>query len=145
MKRVVRTFLQNEEWKYILVKHHKKWNWVLPWWHIENWETLYKALKREIREELDVEIKIVWAKIWLKELDYIKEKPLPICIYKLKYTNRQWNETEKMEYVFLSKIKSWKVKKQEDEVYDLKEFTKKELLNEESVYEQTKEILKLIL
>lgn len=145
MKRVVRTFLRNEEWKYILVKHHKKWNWVLPWWHIKNWETIFKTLKREIKEELWLEIKILWNKIWLTENDDLKEKPLPLCIYKLDYKNRMWNTTEKMEYIFLSEIKSWIIKVQEEEIFEFNSFTKEEILSNASVYEQTKEILKLLL
>lgn len=145
MKRVVRAFIQNDEWKYVLVKHHKKWNWVLPGGHIENWESLYKALKREIKEELWLDIRILWNKLGLEKIESLEEKPLPLCIYKLKYINRSWNETKKIEYVFLAKIKSGKIKIQEEEVWDYKEFTKEELMIEINVYPQIKEILKLML
>jgi len=37
MKQVSRTFLKNDEWKYILVKHNGKDYWTLPWWHVEEW------------------------------------------------------------------------------------------------------------
>lgn len=145
MKRVVRTFLKNDDWKYLLVKHHKKWNWVLPWWHIEKWETIYQTLKREIKEELWLDIKIIWDKVWLTKLDYLEEKPLPICVYTLKYTNRDWKDIKKLEYIFLSEIKSWELKKQNCEIYDYKLFTKEELLEDKTVYVQTKEIIEKIL
>ena len=142
MKRVVRTFLKNNEGKYLFVKHHKKGNWVLPGWHIEKWETIYKAIKREIKEELNLEIKILWDKIWLENTENLKEKPLPISIYKLNYENRDGKKIEKMEYIFLSEIKNWEIKTQDSEIYEYIFLSKEEVLENSNIYEQTKEILK---
>jgi ADP-ribose pyrophosphatase YjhB (NUDIX family) len=142
MKKVVRTFLKNDEWKYLLVKHHKNWHWVLPWWHLENWENIYKALKREIKEELNLKIKILWNKVWF-ELEFIKEKPLPLCIYKIEYIDRKEEERKKLEYIFLSEIDSWNLEIQKNEIFQCKFFTKEEILKEDKIYPQMKEIAKL--
>ena len=141
MRRVVRTFLTNNEWKYLFVKHHKDGTWVLPWGHIENDESIYKALKREIKEELNLEIEVLWKTIWL-DVEYIKEKPLPICVYKIEYSDRREEKRKKLEYIFLSKIVDWELKYKEDEICAIKYFTKEEILKEENMYPQIKQIMK---
>ncbi len=143
MKQVSRTFLKNDEWKYILVKHNGKDYWTLPWWHVEEWENIYKAIKREIKEELNLEIKILWNKLGLK-IENIKEKPSPICTYKIEFINCEWKKISKLEYIFLSTIKSGKIKIQDEEIEEYKFFTKDEILNLENTFLQIKEILKKI-
>lgn len=143
MKQIVRTFLKNSEWKFLLVQHKWKDDWVLPWWHIDEWEDIYKAIKREIKEELNLEIKIIWNKIWL-DIDNIKEKALPICIYKINFLLWNGKRVKKTEYIFLSKIKSWEIKIQEKEIDKYNFFTKDEILNLDNTFLQIKEILKKI-
>lgn len=143
MRRVVRTFLQDNEWKYLFVKHHKNGSWVLPGGHIEDGESIYKALEREIQEELNLEIEILGTTIWL-DIEYIIEKPLPVCIYKIEYSDRKQKERKKLEYIFLSKVKSGNLKCEKDEICDFKLFTKEEILAEENMYPQIKQILKSI-
>ena len=36
MKKIVRTFLQNDEWKFLLVRHKWKDYWSLPGWHLKS-------------------------------------------------------------------------------------------------------------
>lgn len=141
MRRIVRTFLQNEEWKYLLVKHVWKDYWSLPWGWIEEGENLYKALKRECLEELNLEIKILWPKIWI-DIEHIKELPQPICTYKIKYNEFNWREVKRIEYIFLSKIKSGKIKVQKSEIEEYKFFSVDEILLLETTHIQVKEILK---
>lgn len=143
MRRIVRTFLRNKDWNYLLVKHKWKNYWSLPGWWIEEKESIYKAIKRECLEELNLKIKILWEKIWLK-IDYIEEKPKPICIYKIKYNEFNWKEVKRIEYIFLSEIKSWDLKIQEDEIEEIRFFSKKEILKLENTHIQVKEILKKI-
>lgn len=140
MRRVVRTFLVNDEWKYLFVKHHKSGTWVLAWGHIENNESIYKALKRELKEELNLDIEILWKTIWL-DVEHIKEKPLPICIYKIEYSDRKEEERKKLEYIFLSKITWGELKCQKEEIREWKYFTKEEILKEENVYPQIKQMI----
>ena len=93
MKKIVRTFLQNDEWKFLLVRHKWKDYWSLPGWHLKSKESIYKGLKREIKEELNLEIEFLWEKLWL-ELEHITEFPQPICTYKIIYNKnsrrRNW-------------------------------------------------------
>lgn len=143
MKQVTRAFLRNDEWKYILVRHTGKDHWTLPGWHIDEWENIYKAIKREIKEELNLEVSILWNKIGL-EIENIKEKPAPICTYKIEFTNGNWKKINKLEYIFLCVIKSWEIKLQDKEIAEYKFFSKDEILNLESIFLQIKEILKKI-
>ena len=143
MKQVTRTFLKNEDWKYILVRHNKKDYWTLPGGHIEEWEDIYTAIKREIKEELNLEIKILLTKIWFS-IDTIKEKPAPISTYKIDFLNEKWKRIKKLEYIFLSTIKSGEIKIQDEEIEEYKFFTKEEILNLDNTFAQFKEILRKI-
>jgi hypothetical protein len=69
---------------------------------------------------------------------------LPICIYKIEYSDRKQEERQKIEYIFLSKIKSGALKCRVKEICDFKLFTKKEILAEEHMYPQIKQIIKEI-
>ncbi len=143
MKQIVRTFLKNDEWKFILVRHNKRDYWTLPGGHVEDWENIYTAIKREIKEELNLEIKILWKKIGLN-LESITEKPSPICIYKLDFENEKWKKIKKLEYIFLSEIKDWIIKMQDTEIEEYKFFTKEEILKLDNTFAQFKEIIQKI-
>jgi len=138
MRQIVRTFLRNTTWDFLLVKHTWKDYWVLPGWHIEKDEDIYKAIKREIKEELNLSIKILWNKDYLNN-ENIKEKALPICTYKITI-----NWEKRLEYIFLSEIKSGEIKKQDKEISDYKFFSKNEIITMENTYSHYKEILKHI-
>lgn len=143
MRQVVRAFLQNKEWKFLLVKHPMANNWTLPWGHIEKNETIYEALHREIKEEFNLNIEILWNKVWFERID-LKEFTSPLSIYEIKYvSNKHW-AVEKLEYIFLAKIISWEIKIQEDEIADYNFFTKEEILWLDNTFVQIKEILKKI-
>lgn len=137
MELVVRTFLRNNEWKYLMVKHNGKKHWSLPGWHMKKWETIYKTIKREIREELNLEINILWNKIWI-ELEWIIEKPQPLAIYKVKYCTLREKEVRNTEYIFLSEIKDGEIKKQKSEIKKYDFFTKDEIINIINTFEQVK-------
>ena len=143
MRNVVRCFLRNSEWKYLLVKHQWKDNWSLPGWHIEGGESIYKTLKREIKEELNLKINFLWDTLWL-DIENIKEEPRPICTYKINFVSEKWKKIKKVEYIFLVEIKSWEIEIQEKEIFEYALFTKEEILNLENIYLQIKEIVKKI-
>ncbi|MDD2907233.1 MAG: NUDIX hydrolase [Candidatus Gracilibacteria bacterium] len=143
MRQVTRTFLRNNEGKYLMVRHNKKDYWTLPGGHIEEGEDIYKAIKREIKEELNLEIKILGNKIGF-EIENIKEKPAPICIYKIDFLNGNGKNIKKIEYIFLSEIKSGEIKIQDEEIAEYRFFSKDEVLNLDSTFLQIKEILKRI-
>ena len=143
MKKIVRTFLQNDEWKFLLVRHKWKDYWSLPGWHLKSKESIYKGLKREIKEELNLEIEFLWEKLWL-ELEHITEFPQPNCTYKIIYNEFNWKEVKKLEYIFLTKIKSGKIKIQEEEIDEYDFFSKEEILAIEANHLLVKELLKRI-
>lgn len=141
-KPVVRVVLRNEKNDILLVKHQSSENWSLPWWHIEAWEDLYQALNREIKEEFDLEIKILWT-INNFLVDKIEEFPLPISIYKINYESKIHWKVSKIEYIFNAKIISWKIKVQVEEIKEYRFFSSEEVGNLEDVFEQVKTLIKL--
>lgn len=143
MKRIARCILKNKEWKILLVRHKWKNIWVMPWGHIENKENIYDTVKREIKEELGVNIKILWKKIWI-EVDNVKEMPLPISIYKIDYVNKKWKKEKRLEYIFLAKIKDEIITTQIDEIEEYKWFEACEIENLVNTFEQIKNLVKLI-
>lgn len=144
MKQVVRTLLKNAENKILLVQHHKSDTWTLPGGHIEKWESLYQALKREIREEFGIKIKILWVRDDFG-MEHIKNLPLPLAIYRINYESRKWGPQKKMEYIFLSELKD-----DSEFTVDVKEikeyswFTAEEIGKLENVFEQIPILLKKI-
>nr|MDD3720471.1 NUDIX hydrolase [Candidatus Gracilibacteria bacterium] len=143
MKRIARCILQNKEGKIILVRHKGKNIWVMPGGHIENKENIYDAIKREIKEELGISIKIMGKKLGL-ELKNVKEMPLPITIYKIDYINKKGKKEKRLEYIFLAKIKSDIIKTQIEEIEEYKWFEKCEIEELKNTYEQIKDLVKLI-
>ncbi len=143
MERVTRCIIKNKNGEIILIKHKWKNSWVLPGWHIEKKENLYSAIKREIKEELGINIKILWKKLWL-EVEWLKEKPLPISIYKLEYKNKKWKKENRLEYIFYAKIKDEIIKTQIEEVDEYKWFTKEQIENLENTYDSIKALVKII-
>lgn len=101
---VVRAFIFNPEWKLLLTQHKKDSPWVLPGWHVEPGEDIHDAMIREIREEFGI-----WANFF--EIDdgeilYHKGKKLthkvaPLSIYELHYSDKEWKDKSRTEYIFL--------------------------------------------
>jgi ADP-ribose pyrophosphatase YjhB (NUDIX family) len=147
MKQVVRVFLSNENWKILLTKHKWKDIWVLPWWHIENNESIFKCAKRELKEEFNLDIKIIWNKIWLQSEKILKEYPSPICSYKIEYeTKKRWLQ-KRLEYIFLAEITNnlQEIKIQESEIWEYKFFSLDEIIELKDTFQQIKEIAKYLL
>lgn len=144
MRQVVRAFVKDKDWNFLLVRHTWKNMWVLPWWWIEWEETLYQAIKRELKEELNIKIKIIWNKMWLTTKSILREYPSYICSYKIFYENRKYWLKKRVEYIFLTKIKSNKseIKPQINEIEEYKFFTKDEILALDNTFEQIKEIVR---
>jgi 8-oxo-dGTP pyrophosphatase MutT (NUDIX family) len=143
MDRVTRCIIRNKEWEILLIKHKWKYSWVLPGWHIEKKENLYSAIKREIKEELGVNIKIIWSKLWL-QVSWLKEKPLPISIYKIDYVNKKWKKESRLEYIFQAKIKDDIIKTKIDEVDEYKWFQPDEIEKLENTFSSVKALVKII-
>lgn len=140
MKQVVRCLLKNNENKFLLVKHNKATNWTLPGGHIEEWKSLYEALEREIKEEFNLNIKILGKKTGFN-VKNLNELPLPISCYQIKYISNKWGEVKKIEYIFLAKIIWGKLKIQIEEIDDYRYFSKKEILELDNTFWQIKEMI----
>lgn len=141
VRKIVRTFLKNKEWKFLMVKHKWKNYWSLPGGGLEGGESLQQAIKRECMEELNLKIKIIWNKIWL-DIEHVKELPSPICSYKIEYNEFNWKKVKRLEYIFLSEIKSGEISLQKSEIDEYKFFTLDEILLLETTHIQVKEIIK---
>lgn len=142
-QQVVRCLLENSEKKILLVRHKNKDYWTLPWGHIEKGEDIYKALKRELKEELNIQIKIIGEKeqLWMEN---IKTLPQPLITYKIKYKNKKWKEEKRLEYIFLATIKKDQIiKTQIEEIDEYKFFSPKEI-QDINTFEQVKKLMKML-
>jgi len=138
MRQVVRALLKNEEWKYLLVQHHKSDIWTLPGGHVDEWETLHQAMKREIKEEFNLKMKFLGAKDDF-ELENIKSQVLPLAMYKIYYNSKKFWEVKKCEYIFHAEVKQEsmpKFKIQEKEIKDYWWFEVREIIKMESIFPQ---------
>ena len=142
MRQVARAFVRNSEWKYLLTKHSGKNVWVLPGGHLEGKESIFKCVKRELKEEFNLEIKIIWNKIWLKSDKIIKEYPTPLCSYKIEFESKKHWTQKRLEYIFLCEIKNdlSDIIVQESEIWEYKFFSLEEIINLENTFDQIKEL-----
>jgi len=147
MRQVARALLRNDEGKYLLVMHHKSDTWTTPGWHIDEWEPIHKALKREIKEEFSVKVKFLWESnnLWL---EYITELPTPIANYKIHYKSKKFWKVKKWEFIFHCELKEWEwedLKIQEKEIKKYHWFTPEEIMNLENIFPQIPKLLKKVL
>ena len=144
MKQVARALLRKDDGTYLLVKHHKSDTWTLPWWHIEKWESLHKALKREIREEFNLKIHILWDSDDFG-IEHIQNLPLPLAIYKIQYQSRKWWLQKKMEYIFHAEVRDISALQiQEKEIADHIWLTPWEIQELPNTFEQIPKLLEKI-
>jgi 8-oxo-dGTP pyrophosphatase MutT (NUDIX family) len=125
---VVRAFVFNPEWQILLAKHTPDAPWVLPWGHVEPWESLHEAIERELTEEFG--IKATFFEMDSEEILHHRGKklthfPLPLSIYELHYTNKDGKDKSRIEYIFLMEVANppVKVKWKENLVTDLHALT----------------------
>lgn len=131
MKSVVRAFLFNPEGQILMVQHKKNTPWVLPGGHVESWETLHEAMKREIKEEFSIEARFF-------DIDYdealyhkgrkLNQHALPISIYDLNYSNSEWVDKSRTEYVFLMETDDTINAIQAEEIFAFKWFDADDIL-----------------
>lgn len=46
-----KALIYNEKWEFLLCKE-KNWLWDLPWGWLDHWENVYDSIKRELKEEM---------------------------------------------------------------------------------------------
>lgn len=142
MRQVTRAFVKNNEWKYLLTKHTGKDMWVLPGWWLETKESIFKCIKREIKEEFNLDIKLIWDKFNFNSDKILKTYPNPICSYKIEFnTKKHWIQ-KRIEYIFLAEIKNsiCDIEIQEEEIWEYNFFTLDEIIKLENTFDQIKEI-----
>jgi 8-oxo-dGTP pyrophosphatase MutT (NUDIX family) len=126
--------------------HHKADNWTTPGWHIDEWEPIHKALKREIREEFNMKIRFLWEThdLWL---DYITEVPAPVANYKIHYKSKKFGKVKKWEFIFHAEIKPGEtehLKVQEEEIKKYHWFSPEEIYELENIFPQIPLLLKKV-
>ncbi|MDD2871178.1 MAG: NUDIX hydrolase [Candidatus Gracilibacteria bacterium] len=142
MRQVVRCFLQDND-KILLVKHNENTLWTLPGGHVEDGESIFDAIEREIKEEFNLKIKLTNDNKYLN-YSHIKEFSKPLSIYTISYNSPKHGVVTKLEYIFLAKVVSGELKVQEEEIYDYKWFTRDEINNNSShIYSQILDLLNL--
>jgi len=74
----IKAIIFNDKWQILLCKE-ENWVWDLPGWWLEHWENIEVCLKREIKEEM-----------WLEVLS-ISDKPICFATFHKTYsTKRPW-------------------------------------------------------
>ncbi len=128
---VVRAFLFNSEGQILLTQHKPNSPWVLPGGHVENWEDIHTAMKREIHEEFGISaefFEIDNDEILHHKGKKLKHFPLPISIYELSYTNKEGQDKSRIEYIFLMETSGNITNTQIEEIHDYKWFDPDDIL-----------------
>ncbi len=138
-----RCYLFDSSERVLLVKHASDQPWVLPWGHMEDWETIFQCLEREIHEELWLGITIVGVESVINSHN-VATLPLPISIHKVAYEHRERGPIEKMEYVFFARMNGEVTNIQREEIYDYTRVEVEDMLEMnpwEEIHEFVQEIL----
>lgn len=115
-----RCILLNADDEILFLQHNPSSQFSLPGGHVEEWEDLYTALEREIKEELWFQIKMLWKKTWVEKYTHIQEFPLPLYVQKITYTSPKHWLQHKLEYFFLAQVVWWNFKLQTEEIINYK-------------------------
>jgi len=142
MRKVARAFVRNSEWKYLLAKHAGKDIWVLPGGWMEWNESIFKCVKRELKEEFSLDIKLIWDKFNFKTDRILKTYPNPICSYKIEFDSKKHWPQKRLEYIFLAEIKNdiSEISIQEEEIWEYDFFTLEEIINLKNTFDQIREL-----
>ncbi len=142
MRIAARAFIKNWKWKFLLAKHKWKSMWSLPWWGIKPKESIFKCIKREIKEEFNLKIKLSWETFKFKSEKVKKVYVNPICSYQIEFKTKKYWTQKKIEHIFLANIKNdiSQIKIQKNEIWEYKFFTLEEIIKLENTFSQIKEI-----
>lgn len=96
--------ITNDNHQVLLMKRTNKSQWwdgwyrSQPWWAIDFGEKIQEAIKREIKEELNIDIELFWDMLFMEYID-----------------NKDGNIKHWVTWWYLAKIKSWEIKTMEPE------------------------------
>jgi len=140
---VSRCFLLDNKNNILLIKHRSPSPWVLPWWHLDKNESPATALRRELREELDVGIEILWIRNATND-PQVMMQPMPISIHEIEYFSAHEDKmVRKCEFRYFARMEEWKIKTNK-EIVEHKRFSVDEILKlkpNEEVYSSMKDVL----
>ncbi len=131
MKSVVRAYVFNPEGQILMTRHKKDTPWVLPGGHVEDRETLHDAMIRELQEEFSISARFFemdHEEILHHQWKKLTHHPLPVSIYDLSYTDSEWRDKSRREYVFLMESDDTIKKIQNEEIYEYRWFDPDEIL-----------------
>ena len=89
MELSVRAFVLDTDDNILLVKHAANQMRTLPGGHVEDDETVYEGLIRELEEELDISATVIGSDTIFSNHSVVS-LPLPISIHKVRYEHRNW-------------------------------------------------------
>lgn len=104
MDYVARGYVLNHDGDILLVKMDSEHPWSLPGGHIDPGETPYDALKREVWEELGIQINVLGSKNSFYE-SHVRPYPLPISIHEVQYEHRSGARVKKLEFWYFTHIR----------------------------------------
>ncbi len=125
--------------KVLLIKHKKIGTWLHVGGHVEENETLDEAVRREVKEEVNLDVKFIEEFGYLKNLNIsngFKELPKPFYVH---VRNSNENNHRKMSFDFVcvaDKIKTLKIQK--NEIDGFQWYSKSELKKSKELYEPVK-------
>lgn len=138
---VARVVLLNNKWEILIVKHRKENPWTLPGGHLETNETFQDACVREIREEFNLSIDLIWNDEKSKDA-WITSLCTPVASYVVEYSNHHWPQ-RKYEQFFIAEVISGTIKKQDSEIYEYawKSLEAIEVMKKWEIYEGIREVI----
>ena len=117
----------NDEKQILLVKHRKRNRqyWVLPGGRLEYGETFFECAVREIKEESGLDVTLYFQ----NQFEGFDNYAFPLCPpYRMQLLKIDEN-LEYIDYVYFCKAETDVLKIQDDELDDLKWFSKEDLCN----------------
>jgi mutator protein MutT len=107
--------IKNQKWEVLFSRRYNTWHldWYLslPAWHIENWETASVAIKRELREEIGIEIiesRMIFSQQskhiqdWITYFNFLFE----ILSYSWEISNQEPEKCSELRFAHLSDLKN---------------------------------------
>lgn len=97
------------DWAKVLIARrwpwkHLAWFWEFPWWKLESWEEFNECLKREVKEELGIEIEVGEFFMNNKHVYWTKEISLTAFKCKIVSWNLALHDHDQIEWVDLKDL-----------------------------------------
>ncbi len=153
MEICVRAFIFDEEDNLLLVRNANDQLWVLPGGHLEEGETIYETLEREVHEELGLDINVIWSDTVFSDRNVVSF-PLPVSIRKVKYEHRIKWTVQILEFDFFARAQGIVDMPESSEIYDYQWIPQDDFLSMspntetwksmQEILEQNQELLELL-